>query len=101
MEKLFRTLMAPDMDVYSRAEVMRYAEKIIDEHIKIRGQIARDLSRLGVDAWREDSAYRKLKAKYLAHHQSKRNWRFLKWNASLIVNRRKDYDAQSVNYGDS
>ena len=83
MEKLFRTLMSSDMDEYSRREVTRYAEKIIDEHMKIRGQIARDLSRIGVDAWQEDSAYRKLKAKYLAHHQSKKKLAILEMERQL------------------
>ena len=88
MEKLFRMLMSPDMDEYSRAEVTRYVEKIIDEHMKIR----RGARILPIASSRQNIS---------RTTRAKRNWRFLKWNASLIVNRRKDYDAQSVNYGDS
>lgn len=72
MEKLIFILNSPDIDEYTREEVRRYVEQKIDEHTKFRGQIARDLSRIGENAWREESAYRKLAAKYKAAHQSRK-----------------------------
>lgn len=69
MEKILRLLNPCDADEVTIAEVKKFALLKYDEMIKIRGQIARDLSRLGVDAFRNPDAYRKLAAKYKATKQ--------------------------------
>ena len=83
MEKLLLILNSPDMDEYTREEVLIFIERKLDEHGKIRGQIARDLSRLGENAWLTDSAYSKLKAKYKAAHQSKKKLAILEMERKL------------------
>ena len=72
MEKLFLILNSPDMDEYTREEVCRFIEQKLDEHAKFRGQIARDLSRIGENAFTQEAAYRKLAAKYKVAHQSRK-----------------------------
>ena len=70
MYKLFMQL--KDADEFTRAEVVRFVELKLDEATKIRGQIAKDLRRIGTDAFRDARAYRKLKEKYLRSHQSRK-----------------------------
>ena len=73
MESLLRTLTSPDMDEYTRFEIRRFAEKKLEEHAKFRGQIARDLRRLGGEyGFLDERNYRKLREKYLRGHQSKK-----------------------------
>jgi len=69
MEKILRLLNPCDADEVTIAEVKKFALLKYDEMIKIRGQIARDLSRLGVDAFRNPDAYNKLARKYKAAKQ--------------------------------
>ena len=73
MEKLIRQFNACEVDEVTIAELKHFAEVKYDEQQKIKGRIARDLARIGENAFMESSAYDKLKAKYRAAHQSKKN----------------------------
>ena len=66
------TLQLDEADEYTRREVARFINLKLDEVIKIRGQIAKDLRRLGEDSFTDPRAYDKLKAKYIRAHQSKK-----------------------------
>lgn len=71
MTKLFLALR--DADEFTRAEIVRFAERKLDEATKIRGQIARDLQRLGGDfGFEKPDVYSKLKDKYIRGHQSQK-----------------------------
>lgn len=71
MYKLIRAL--EEVDEYTRREVDKAIERKLDEVAKIRGQIAKDLRRLGgVDGFQTERVYRQLKEKYLRGHQSKK-----------------------------
>lgn len=62
-----------EADEYTRAAVKRFAEKQLDEAQKIRGQIARDLRRLGGDnAFQVERYYTTLREKYIRGHQSRK-----------------------------
>ena len=54
------------LDTWTLAEIRSFVERKLDEHHKLRGQIARDLNRFGEMAFLDPSAYIKLKAKYKA-----------------------------------
>ena len=69
MDKILRMLNPYDADEVTIAEVKTFAVRKYDEVIKLRGQIAHDLSKFGVDAFRNPAAYRKLAAKYKAAKQ--------------------------------
>lgn len=71
MNKLFIALR--DADEYTRAEILRFVERKLDEATKIRGQIAKDLQRLGGDyGFEKPDVYSKLKDKYIRGHQSQK-----------------------------
>lgn len=52
------------LDTWTLAEIRSYVERKLEDHRRIRGQIARDLRRIGEMAFLDPSAYDKLKAKY-------------------------------------
>ena len=54
------------LDAWTLAEIRSYVERKLDDHQRLRGQIARDLNRIGEMAFLDPSAYDKLKAKYKA-----------------------------------
>lgn len=54
------------LDDWTLTEIRSYVERKLDDHQRIRGQIARDLNRFGEMAFLDPSAYDKLKAKYKA-----------------------------------
>ena len=54
------------LDDWTLAEIRSYVERKLEDHAKLRGQIARDLNRIGEMAFLDPSAYDKLKAKYKA-----------------------------------
>ena len=54
------------LDTWTLAEIRAYVERKLEDHQRIRGQIARDLNRIGEMAFLDPSAYDKLKAKYKA-----------------------------------
>ena len=54
------------LDTWTPAEIRSYVERKLEDHQRIRGQIARDLNRIGEMAFLDPSAYDKLKAKYKA-----------------------------------
>lgn len=60
------------LDTWTLAEIRGYVERKIDDHRKIRGQIAKDLRRLGEMAFLDPSAYDQLKAKYKASRRLSR-----------------------------
>ena len=71
MYKLIRAL--EEADEYTRREVERDIERKLDEVAKIRGQIAKDLRRLGgVDGFQTEQCYCRLREKYLRGHQSRK-----------------------------
>lgn len=71
MYKLIRAL--EEVDEYTRREVDKAIEHKLDEVAKIRGQIAKDLRRLGgVDGFQTEQCYRRLREKYLRGHQSRK-----------------------------
>ena len=55
-----------ELDKYTVQEIVQFADRKIEERDKIKGQIARDLSRLGEMAFTDPKAYDKLKARYKA-----------------------------------
>lgn len=55
-----------DLDAVTAKEIDVFIERKIDEQAKIKGQIARDLSKIGDMAFLDPKAYDKLKAKYKA-----------------------------------
>lgn len=54
------------LDTWTAAELHRFIERKLDDHRRIRGQIARDLRRIGEMAFIDPTAYLKLRAKYQA-----------------------------------
>ena len=60
------------LDDWTLAEIRAYVERKLDDHQRIRGQIARDLNRFGEMAFLDPSAYDKLKAKYRASRRVSR-----------------------------
>ena len=61
------------LDPITQKEIDFFRERKVDEHTKIRGQIARDLRRLGGDyAFLEPAFYDKLKEKYRRAHAGKK-----------------------------
>lgn len=71
MTKLFLALR--DADEFTRQEILKFAERKLDEATKIRGQIAKDLQRLGGDyGFQKPDIYSKLRDKYIRSHQSKK-----------------------------
>lgn len=53
-----------DLDAVTVKELSRFIERKLDERDKIKGQIARDLRRIGEMAFLDPTAYDQLKAKY-------------------------------------
>lgn len=53
-----------DLDAVTAKELARFIERKLDERDKIKGQIARDLRRIGEMAFLDPTAYDQLKAKY-------------------------------------
>lgn len=72
MNKLLSMFDPHYTDPVTIAELQRFAEKKFDEQLKIKGQIARDLRRLGDNAWQDPAAYDKLRAKYRAQWTSRK-----------------------------
>lgn len=61
-----------ELDAWTLAEIRGYVERKIDDHRKIRGQIAKDLRRISDMAFLDPSAYDQLKAKYRASRRLSR-----------------------------
>lgn len=72
MDSLIRMFNPQDVAPITIAEVKHFAQLKYDEQEKIKGQIARDLNRIGENAWKDPTAYTKLKAKYKAAHAGKK-----------------------------
>lgn len=72
MEKLIRLFDPHDVDPITIAEVKHFAQLKYNEQEKIKGRIAHDLARIGVDAFQDPAAYTKLKGKYKAAHAGKK-----------------------------
>ena len=72
MEKLIRLFDPREVDAITIAEVKHFAEVKYNEQEKIKGQIARDLARIGENAFQDPAAYTKLKGKYKAAHAGKK-----------------------------
>ena len=60
------------LDDWTAAELHRFIERKLDEQAKIKGQIAKDLRRLGDMAFLDPTAYDQLKAKYKASRRLSR-----------------------------
>lgn len=63
---MWRKIPLEGLDTWTLAEIRSYVERKLEDHAKIRGQIARDLDRIGEMAFLDPSAYDQLKAKYRA-----------------------------------
>lgn len=72
MEKLIHMFDPNEVDAITISEVKHFAEMKYDEQLKIKGRIARDLARIGENAFQNPAAYRKLAAKYKAAHAGKK-----------------------------
>lgn len=53
-----------DLDAVTVKELARFIERKLDERDKIKGQIAKDLRRIGEWAFLDPNAYDQLRAKY-------------------------------------
>ena len=53
-----------DLDAITAMELSRFIERKLDEQARIKGQIAKDLRRIGEMAFLDPAAYDQLKAKY-------------------------------------
>lgn len=53
-----------ELDAITVKELSRFIERKIDEQARIKGQIAKDLRRIGEMAFLDPNAYEQLKAKY-------------------------------------
>ena len=60
------------LDEWTAAELQSFIERKLDEQARIKGQIARDLDRIGEYAFMEPSAYDQLEAKYKARGYRKK-----------------------------
>lgn len=80
-----------ELDAWTLAEIRGYVERKLNDHRKIRGQIAKDLRRLGEMAFLDPSAYTKLKAKYRASRRlSRKKLAILEDMCRHYCERRKD-----------
>lgn len=61
---LWKKIPLEGLDNWTAAELYRFIERKLDEQARIKGQIARDLNRIGEYAFMEPTAYDQLKAKY-------------------------------------
>ena len=77
MESLIRMFDPREVDSVTIAEVKHFAEVKYNEQAKIKGQIARDLAKLGENAYCTPSAYTKLAGKYKAAHAGKKKLEIL------------------------
>ena len=75
MEKLIRQLNT--VDSVTRREIEFFIERKLEEQTKIKGRIAKDLRRLGEDAFTEPRAYDKLREKYLRAHAGRKKLEIL------------------------
>jgi len=53
-----------DLDAITLKELSQFIERKLDEQARIKGQIAKDLRRIGEMAFLDPAAYDQLKAKY-------------------------------------
>lgn len=60
------------LDTWTLAEIRSYVERKLEDHRRLRGQIARDLDRIGEMAFLTPTAYDQLKAKYRASNRVSR-----------------------------
>ena len=72
MESIMRLFDPRYVDAITIAEVKQFAEAKYEEQEKIKGDIARDLAKMSVNAFMTPSAYSKLKAKYKAANAGKK-----------------------------
>ena len=62
MDALIRQLR--DVDDITLKEVRHFVERKINEHMKLRGQIARDLRKISPTAFEDPAAYETLRRRY-------------------------------------
>lgn len=83
LNKILRLFDPREVDAITIAELEHFAQMKYDEQMKIKGQIARDLARIGDKAFEDPAAYDKLRAKY------KSRWTNTKRLAILDMMKRK------------
>ena len=66
LNKILHLFNTDNVDPVTIKEVEQFAQQKFDEQMKIKGQIARDLARIGDNAFKDPAAYDKLRAKYKA-----------------------------------
>ena len=81
MDTLIRQLR--EMDAVTLKEVRHFVERKINEHMKLRGQIARDLRKISPTAFEDPAAYETLRRRY------KTRWASNKKLAVLEMDRKK------------
>lgn len=80
-------------DEVTREEVRRFAEQKLDEATKIRGQIAKDLRRLGGEyAFRHERNYRTLREKYQRGHQGRKKLALLEMERRAWAKEREEHE---------
>ena len=69
---LWKKIPLEGLDEWTAAELHRFIERKLDEQARIKGQIARDLNRIGEYAFLDPAAYDQLEAKYKARGYRKK-----------------------------
>ena len=69
---LWKKIPLEGLDEWTAAELSRFIERKLDEQARIKGQIARDLRRIGEYAFLDPSAYDQLAIKYKARGYRKK-----------------------------
>ena len=81
---LWKKIPIEGLDEVTLIELRHFIERKLDEQAKIKGQIARDLRRIGEWAFLEPTNYDKLKAKYRQRHWASRK------KLAILENMRKE-----------
>ena len=79
-----------DLDAVTVKELVCFIERKLDEQERIKGQIAKDLRRIGEMAFLDPTAYDQLKAKY------RRRWTNTK-KITILEDRRRRYCRRDAN----
>ena len=79
-----------ELDAVTAKELSRFSERKLDEQERIKGQIARDLRRIGEMAFLDPTAYDQLKDKY------RRRWTNTK-KITILEDMRRRYCRRDAN----
>ena len=79
-----------ELDAVTVKELSRFIERKLDEQARIKGQIAKDLRRIGEWAFLDPAAYDQLKAKYRTRWTNTKKLTILEDMRRKYCERRKD-----------